>query len=131
MKTDVEVRQDVYAVVVASAINTEINGEVRIIPRATGSKAEDCIISVLDSDNKQIQDCIVNVNIYVPNIKSGGESVENVPRTKAIAKVCETSLKSEHGDGFWIFLEKQRILPVNGKDEYVVNNRIRYKFNNE
>lgn len=131
MKTDVEVRQDVYAVVVASAIKTEINGEVRIIPRATGSKAEDCIISVLEGDNKQIQDCIVNVNIYVPNMTSGGQSVENIPRTKAIAKTCELALKSVFGEGFWISLEKQRIMPVQGKNEYLVNNRIRYKFNNE
>ena len=131
MKNDVEVRQDVFAVVMQSEIKDAIGGEVRYIPRRAGSKAEDCIISVLDSDNAQIQDCIVNVNIYVPNITSCGESVENINRTKPLAKICENALKSEFGDGFHLFLEKQRILPVNGKDEYVINNRIRYKFNNE
>ena len=131
MKNDVEVRQDVFAVVVQSEIKDTIDGEVRYIPRKAGSKAEDCIISVLDSDNAQIQDCIVNVNIYVPNITSGGESVENINRTKLLATICENALKSKFGDGFHLFLEKQRILPVNGKDEYVINNRIRYKFNNE
>ena len=131
MKTSVEIRQDVYAIVVASAIKTEISGSVRIIPRADGSKTEDCIISVLESDNAQIQDSIVNVNVYVPNIPNGGQSVENIPRTKAIAKTCETALKSIHGEGFWLFLDKQRISPVQGKDEYVVNNQLRYKFNNE
>ena len=131
MKNDVEVRQDVFAVVVQSEIKDAIGGEVRYIPRKAGSKAEDCIISVLDSDNAQIQDCIVNVNIYVPNITSDGESVENISRTKPLAKICENALKSKFGDDFHLFLEKQRILPVNGKDEYVINNRIRYKFNNE
>lgn len=131
MKNDVEVRQDVFAIVVGSEIKEAIGGEVRYIPRKAGSKAEDCIISVLDSDNAQIQDCIVNVNVYVPNITSGGESVENISRTKPLAKICETALKSRFGDGFHLYLEKQRILPVNGKDEYVINNRIRYKFNNE
>lgn len=131
MKNDVEVRQDVFSVVMQSEIKDAIGGEVRYIPRKDGSKAEDCIISVLDSDNAQIQDCIVNVNIYVPNITSGGESVENINRTKLLANICENALKSKFGDGFHLFLEKQRILPVNGKDEYVINNRIRYKFNNE
>lgn len=131
MKNDVEVRQDVFAIVVGSEIKEAIGGEVRYIPRKAGSKAEDCIISVLDSDNAQIQDCIVNVNVYVPNITSGGESVENISRIKPLAKICETALKSRFGDGFHLYLEKQRILPVNGKDEYVINNRIRYKFNNE
>ena len=131
MKNDVEVRQDVFAVVMQSEIKDAIGGEVRYIPRKAGSKTEDCIISVLDSDNAQIQDCIVNVNIYVPNITSGGESVENIDRTKPLAKICENALKSKFGDGFHLFLEKQRIMPVNGKNEYVINNRIRYKFNNE
>jgi hypothetical protein len=131
MKTDVEVRQDIFAFVKASAIKEAIGGELRYIPRAKGSKAEDCIISVLESDNAQIQDCIVNVNVYVPNITSGGESVENIPRTQTLAKICETTLNVGSGVGFRFYLEKQRIIAVNGKDEYVINNRIRYKFNNE
>lgn len=131
MKTDVEIRQDVYGIVINSEISEAINGAVRIIPRSTGSKSEDCIISVLESDNAQIQDSIVNVNVYVPNITNGGDSVENINRTKLLAKICETVLKSRFGDGFRIYLEKQRIMPVNGKDEHVINNRIRYKFNNE
>ena len=131
MKSDVEVRQDIFAIVNASEIKSAITGQVRYIPRKAGSKLEDCIISVLDSDAAQIQDCIVNVDIYVPNIPSDGESVENINRTGPLAKICETVFKDIYGDGFRVYLEKQRILPVNGKDEYVINNRLRYKFNNE
>jgi hypothetical protein len=131
MKTDVEIRQDVFAVVKESAIALNIKGEVRYIPRKGGSASEDCIISVLDGYNGQIQKCIVNVNVYVPNIDSDGESVEDITRTKLLAKVCETALECVYGDGFIIRLEKQRIMPVNGKDEHVINNRIRYNFNNE
>lgn len=131
MKNDVEIRQDVFAVVKASAISSAISGEVRYLPRRKDSKSEDCIITVLESDNKQIQNCIVNVNVYVPNINNGGESVEDISRTTVLAKTCEEALKYVYGDGFIIHLEKQRILPVNGKDEYVINNRIRYNFNNE
>lgn len=131
MKTDVEVRQDIYAIIKDSDLEKAINGELRYIPRAKNSKGEDCIISVLDGDNAQIQDCIVNVNVYVPNITSGGESVENIIRTKELSKICESVLSSRFGRYFRIYLEKQRIVPVNGKDEHVINNRVRYKFNNE
>ena len=131
MKTDVEIRQDIRDIVAASEIASSISGSVRIIPRATGSKLEDCVISVLDGDNGQIQDAIVNVNVYVPNTTSGGDSVENVSRTKPLAKTCEAVLDRGSGEGFRFHLEKQRILPVNGKDEHVINNRIRYKYNNE
>ncbi len=131
MKTDAEILEDVYGIIMGSEIRESINGDVRTIPRATGSSSEDCIISILDSDNAQIQDGIVNVNIYVHNIRNGGDSVEDRARTKALSKICETELNSRFGEGFRIYLEKQRVLPVNGKDEHVINNRIRYKFNNE
>ncbi|MBO4549452.1 MAG: hypothetical protein J5733_01870 [Bacteroidaceae bacterium] len=132
MKSDVEVRQDVFSVLKAAGINEIIGGSLRYIPRAEKSKAEDCVISVLDSNNAQIQDCIVNVNVYVQNITSGGESVENVTRTKQLAGIFETLFKNDiHTDDFSMFLEKQRILPVVGKDEHVINNRINYKSINE
>ncbi len=132
MKSDVEVRQDVFSVLKAAGIKEIIGGSLRYIPRAEKSKAEDCIISVLDSNNAQIQDCIVNVNVYVPNITSGGESVENVTRTKQLASVFETMFRNDiHTEDFSLFLEKQRILPVVGKDEHVINNRINYKTINE
>lgn len=131
MKSDVEVRQDILAIVNASAIKTSIGGSVRIIPRAARSASEDCIISVVASQNGQIQDCTVNVNVYVPNINNGGDSVEDVGRTSQLAKICEGALLSGFGDGFRYWLDSQRILEVSGKDEHVINNVIRYKQLNE
>lgn len=132
MKSDAEVRQDVFAVLKAAGIQNTIGGSLRYIPRAEKSKAEDCVISVLDSNNAQIQDCIVNVNVYVPNIVSGGESVENITRTKELSDVFKNLFEHDiHTEGYSLFLEKQRILPVVGKDEHVINNRINYKTINE
>lgn len=122
---------DVYGIVVASELKTAINGEVRYIPRKKGSHAEDCIISVLANQNGQIQSCFVNVNVYVPNINNGGESVEDVIRTSTLAEICARVLQSRFGDGFRFFLDSQRILAVNGKDEHVISNKLKYQFNNE
>ena len=131
MKTDVEIRQDVFSFVKVSQIKEYISGEVRLIPRSAKSKVEDCVISVQDSDVAQIQDGYVNVNVYVPNMVSGGESVENVPRTKLLSAICKTILRSFYIDGDWYHLVKQRILPVQGKDEHVINNKIKFHLNNE
>ena len=129
MKTDVEVRQDIYRYIMASALHGEngVTGTIGYQGRDDGSKTEDCIISILDNVNGQIQDCDVNVNIYVQNINSGGRSVENISRTKPLAKLSEDVLKKGHGDTFRFELRKQRILAVQGKDEYVINNKLRYK----
>lgn len=131
MKTDAEIKQDVFEYVNGGLIADAINGEVRIIPRSARSKKEDCIISILDNDPTQIQYAFVNVNIYVPNMMNGGESVENLPRTSVLEKLCSEVLKDVYLGTYRIKLVKQRTLPVNGKDEYVINNKIKYSFNNE
>lgn len=131
MKTDVEIQQDVFQYVKGGLIDDAINGEVRILPRSTKSNKEDCIISILDNDPTQIQFAFVNVNVYVPNITNGGESVGNLPRIKVLAKLCSEVLKEVYLGAYSFWLVKQRVLPVEGKDEYVINNKIKYSFNNE
>lgn len=133
MKTDIDICKDVYHIVKDSSITSAITGVVSYTGRMT--EKEDCVISVLESLNGQIQDCKVNVNIYVQNMTSSGKLLMNVPRIDILSPICKEVFgdgkRSVFGDGFKISLEKQRVLPVNGKDEYVINNTLRYKFNNE
>ena len=135
MKTDEELKKDMYHIVVASEIKKTISGEVSYVGRKAGSNSEDCIISVLESLNGQIQDCKLNVNVYVPDITSGGRKVENVSRISTLADICKNAFgdgkRHIFGNGFYVYLEKQRVLSVDGKDEHVINNVLRYKFNNE
>ncbi len=135
MKTDIDICKDIYRIVSKSAIKSAINGTVSYVGRAEGSTAEDCIISVLESQVYQIQDSKVNVNVYVPDIASGGRKVRDVERISTLSGVCGdvfgNGRRSVFGDGFRITLENQRVLSVEGKDEHVINNSLRYKFNNE
>lgn len=135
MKTDIDICIDVYRLVNKSAIKDAINGEVSYLHRKDGSTKEDCIISVLESQVYQIQDSKINVNVYVPDQDSNGRKEMAVARVKALANICKgvfgDGKRSVFGDGFKITLEKQRILSVNGKDEHVINNTLRFKFNNE
>lgn len=135
MKTDIDICKDIYRIVTASPIKGAISGTVSYVGRADGSNAEDCVISVLESQLYQIQDCKVNVNVYVPDITSGGRKVQDVKRVSVLANLCRESFgdgrRSVFGDGFKITLENQRVLPVSGKDEHCINNSLRYKFNNE
>lgn len=135
MKTDIDICIDVFRLVNKSAIKDAINGEVSYLPRKDGSTKEDCIISVLESQVYQIQDSKINVNVYVSDQDSNGRKEMAVKRVQDLANICKgvfgDGKRSVFGDGFKITLEKQRILSVNGKDEHVINNTLRYKFNNE
>ena len=102
MKTDTDICKDIYHIVKDSAIKTAITGNVTYTGRETDK--EDCVISVLDSMSGQIQDCKVNVNIYVQDITSGGVAKPNIPRITELAdiskKVFGDGKRSVFGDGF-------------------------------
>lgn len=133
MKTDIDICIDIFRIVTKSAIKKAITGHVSYTGRETAK--EDCIISVLENMNGQIQDSKANVNVYVQDITSGGQKKANISRIGVLSNVCKDVFgdgkRSVFGDGFRITLEKQRVLSVNGKDEHVINNTIRYKYNNE
>lgn len=133
MKTDTDICKDIYHIVKDSEIKTTITGNITYTGRETDK--EDCVISVLDSMNGQIQDGKVNVNIYVQDITSNGLIKPNVSRISKLSDISKEVFgdgrRSVFGDGFRVTLEKQRVLSVNGKSEHVINNTIRYKFNNE
>lgn len=134
MKDDVDIRQDIYLFLMDSAIKEAIEGEISYTGRGDAN-TEDCIISVLDNEFGQIQDAYVNVNIYVQNISSDGKPVENVPRLKELAALSKavlgTSIDARNFGTFRFYIEKQRILAVNGKDEFVINNKVKYKQSND
>ncbi len=125
MKTDVEIRQDIYGFIMGSPIKETITGKVSYTDDHEGG--EDCMISVPDNENGQIQEVFVYVRVYVPNINSQGRSKENVPRTKLLERLCADVLESGFGATFRFELDRQIAKPVNGKDEYCISNRLRYK----
>ncbi len=135
MKSDIDIKQDMYLYLMASDIKDAIGGEISYTGRDGKAATEDCIISVLDNEYGQIQDAYVNVNIYVQNINSDGRSVENVPRLKELCSLCErvlgTPMSSRFVGSLRFYIEKQLILPVNGKNEHVINNKVRYKQSND
>lgn len=124
MKTPKEICKDIYKFVCATEIKDAITGKVSYTGRKTDK--EDCCIELQDNDCDQVQTAFVYVRIYVPNMTSGGKSVENVPRTEPLEKLCATLLERGHGDTFRFELKQQLTLPVQGKDEFVITNKIEY-----
>ncbi len=125
MKTDIEIRQDIFRFIVASDIKKTIKGKVSYTNDHVDG--EDCMISVPDNENGQIQEVFVYVRIYVPNRRSNGKSVENIDRIGSLEKLCSQVLEVGIGDTFRFTLDKQISMPVNGKNEHCISNRLRYK----
>lgn len=129
MKTEIEIKSGLYSLIENSALNNAISGVINISVRPDGSDKEDAIISVLESNCEgDIQTAILNVNIYVPDIRVGGQYMEDITRLNELSRLSAELLATIiDADGGRFELSSQRVLHVNGKNEHFINNRIKYK----
>ena len=132
MKSDIDIKTDVYRHIQGSELHNAVTGVLRKTgKRPKGSKLEDIIISMLANANGQIQTATVNVNIYVAANIVDGQAEEKSPRLKVLCDLASSLLDVFRGDDFRATLLEQRVYEVDGADEYVINNRIQYKQVNE
>lgn len=113
-----------------------ITGEVYRDRRPINSKVEDVVISVLATGAGQIQPFVLNINVYVPDIKRGKEFIYHEERVKPLMRKCLDILEegvavyasSENEDkefGLRYKLESQKLYEVNGADFHTINHKIR------
>lgn len=132
MKSDIDIKDDIYKYIKGSALERAVIGKLcKSSSRPNGSDKEDIVISILDNGSGQIQEAFVNVNIYVKDNIRGGQAEMNDIRCRELCKVAIEVLEVGRGSCFRFTLDKQRVMPVNGKDEHFINNKLLYKQVNE
>jgi len=132
MKSDIEIKMDVFDHIKGSELEQEVTGVVRHTgKRPPNSKKEDIIITMLANQNGQIQTATVNVNIYVAANIVKNQVEEQTLRLKKLCDLSSRLFDVFRGPGFRATLLQQRVMEVSGADEYVINNKIEYKHNNE
>lgn len=133
MKTDSEIKTDVYWMLTQSPIAEAVTGSVRKIDRIPDSTDEDIIISVLANDDpRQVQEAYVNVNIYVRDLqeKSSVEVhyVEDTLRIESLSRIMADMFREAYiGDTYRITLANQRVLAVSNTNEHCINTRLLYQ----
>ena len=120
----IDIKDIVYSVVKASELASTVNGVVSKTIRPTGSCKEDIVISVLDNSGKQMQQFILNVNIYVSDIEKGKDSIENTVRIRQLCLLSNNLFESIIMENWRCELQKQSVIKVEGKEEHCINNRI-------
>lgn len=131
MKSDIEIKDDVYKVIKGSELEKAVNGKLSKTKRPAGSDKEDIVISILENGKGQIQEAFVNVNIYVPDTLRDGQAEENSQRLRQLCKLASELLEVQRGKDYRFTLDKQRVMEVNGKAEHLINNRLLFKQVNE
>lgn len=133
MKSDILIKDDVYAFIKKSPLASAVTGKIcKQGVRPKCSDKEDVVISVVANMNGQIQEAVVNVNIYVADdIKSDGQNQEPTIRLRHLCRIASETLEVGSGEDFRFTLESQRVLAVEDTKEHVINNRLNYKQVNE
>ena len=131
MKTDIDIKDDIYLFIKGSRLAYEVNGELRKTVRPKDSNLEDIVISVLANQNAQIQEAFVNVNIYVKDVYRNNQNEEDTIRLRTLCNLAKSLLKLGRGDDFRFVLDSQRVLEVEGKAEHYINNKLLYMQCNE
>jgi hypothetical protein len=133
MKSDILIKDDVYAHIKNSPLASAVTGKIcKQGVRPKDSDKEDVVIAVIANLNGQIQEAAVNVNIYVADdIKSDGQNQEATIRLRELCRIASETLEVGRGEDFRFTLESQRVIEVPGTKEHVINNRLNYKQVNE
>lgn len=133
MKSDIEIKDDLFQFIKNSPLALAVTGKIcKTGVRPKGSDKEDVVISVIANLNGQIQEAVMNVNIYVADdIKSDGQSHESTIRLRELCRIASETLEVGSGDDYRFALESQRVLGVEDAKVHVINNRLNYKQVNE
>ena len=132
MKSDIEIKDDLYLLIKGSVLAKAVTGVVKKTgKRPKGSAKEDIVISILDNQNGQLQPAIVNVNIYVKDDIRDNQAEESSIRCRELCQLAEDLFDNIRSKDFQVILDKQRVLEVDGVDEHIINNRLLYKIINE
>ena len=133
MKTQDEITTEIYRYVKASALAAAVSGKViNGKDRSPKSSLEDVVVKVLGGRLGQVQECYVNVNIYVPDTYHDGQYEKDDERVPLLERTAmDLFEKPIHIDAARITIDSQTTMPSNSGKEHVINNKLLYQIINE
>lgn len=134
--SEIDIKEAFYSLVSASELSEMVSGAVYRDKRPINSKVEDVVISVLTTGAGQIQPFILNVNVYVPDVKRENEFISNDERLKPLMRAgldlfeegVIVHAMNDTGNkelGLRYRLESQKLYEVNGADFHAINHKVR------
>jgi len=98
MKTGHQIQTDIYGLLRGSSFVAALSGGLyRQGLRPRDSRLEDCIVIFTTADAEQVQEGVVTINVYVPDINpfSNGVPVENIARCEEIEGLLQDWVDSQ------------------------------------
>ncbi len=138
MKSDIDIKDDVWGVINKSILMKEVTGKLKKTSvRPRDSRSEDIIISILANETKQKQIAYVNVNIYVSDDTRDGQDEERSSRLRKLCQMSFDLFDNVRGNDFRLSITDsnyecgQRVIESPATSEHVINNKLLYQIINE
>lgn len=126
MKTDIDIKDDIYRFVKNSELHSIINGGIYKTARPNNSALEDVVISVVANKNQELQEAIVYVNVYVKDVFAEGRYIEDSQRLRDICRLTARIFKVGSIDDARLTLDEQRVLKAE-TEEHVISNKLLFR----
>lgn len=132
MKTSRQIQGDIYRLLRHSGLYAEITGEVyRQGMRPRDSRKEDAIVAFTAGLPGQIQEGVVTVNIYVPDIdpRDDGVMVEDSERTEQLETLAQAWVDELKSPGYLFRLaDTIHTTAEPSISQHIVVVRLRYRY---
>ena len=131
IKSEGQIVTEIYKYVVNTTLASAISGKVlKSTDRDPNSVLEDIVIKPLANKPKQVQETIVNLNIYVPDQLDEGQYIKNGERCDILEEVACRELEVFWIGGARISLDEQHTYKVDDARCHVINCKLLYKIEN-
>ena len=135
MKSDVDIKDDVYKVISSSELKKAVTGSIckrrRPFYGTESPTKEDVCIAILANQTSQTQEAFVNVNIYVQDEDVKGQKEENTTRLRKLCQLSFQTFEAVHGSDFRLSMSEQRVIDCEGTGEHIINNKLLYQTIND
>jgi len=135
MISTLDILDIVYAKLAASDLligtSNPVSGELYKITRPQGSNSEDVVINCLPVTSDYLQLATVNVNIYVPDLHTEYNSIQqylpDLARLDSLAAMAITALQGVYEAGYFFYIASQVVYAEEATHEHFINLRIEFK----
>jgi hypothetical protein len=134
MKTTIDTDNVLYELLKNSSLKSAITGKVYKRQRPVNSVLEDVVINSLPISNEQLQQCVSNVNVFVPDIQIVTDGVfdkvaDEVRLSELSILAVQILTDGISGDFTWD-IQQQTLIKDDESDSHYINIRINFFVSN-
>jgi hypothetical protein len=119
-----------YDHVASSPLKAAVTGDVYKGQRPLGSEVEDVTINCLPITGDQLQRCVVNVNVFVPDLtisnEAGEESVADFARLAELEPIALQAVKEYQSLTHSFYVQQATLFKDNESKSHYLNIRVEF-----